>query len=111
MSDDLQARAGALAKDLPLGQWCLEADIRTIHKHIRAAVEAEREACAQVGSLWGADCANAIRARSDDLREHEWVPPDDLIRWEYCRVCLVMRRADGKNKPCKGPAAIRARKP
>jgi len=43
MSDDLRARAEALAKDLPLGQWCLEPDVRTIHKHIRAVVEAERE--------------------------------------------------------------------
>jgi len=42
MSDDLRERAEALAKDLPLGRWCLEADVRTIHKHIRAAVEAER---------------------------------------------------------------------
>lgn len=38
--------------------------------------------------------------------EHEWVKNDP--RWpsirdiEFCAICTVGRRADGKNKPCRG---------
>lgn len=32
-----------------------------------------------------------------------------MIIGECCRVCGMMRRADKKNKPCKGPAKIELR--
>jgi hypothetical protein len=28
-------------------------------------------------------------------------------RWMCCRVCGIVRRADGNNKPCKGPTRMR----
>lgn len=36
-------------------------------------------------------------------RVHLWVPG---LRWEHCCVCGVVKRADGKNKPCKGPTKV-----
>lgn len=37
---------------------------------------------------------------------HEWCPPDRVIQHEYCRRCLVIRRADRANPPCKGPGKL-----
>lgn len=42
---------------------------------------------------------------------HKWHPPTDLIRWEYCEVCLTVMRGDGKNGPCKGPRTLRPPEP
>lgn len=28
--------------------------------------------------------------------------------WKYCRVCGVVQRADGKNKPCTGKSRLRS---
>ena len=61
MSDNLRERAKDVCR-----AWvgCPPPRLeKLIEDALSAAVEAEREACAQVGSLWGADCANAIRAR------------------------------------------------
>ena len=41
---------------------------------------------------------------------HVWVPADRVIRWEYCSVCLIIRRADNCNSPCKGSAKVAVRK-
>ena len=41
---------------------------------------------------------------------HEWVDPTtggSVIPGVFCRKCLLMRRADGKNEKCKGPAKLR----
>lgn len=39
---------------------------------------------------------------------HVWVSADKLIRWEHCSVCLIIKRADGKNNPvCKGVGKMR----
>ncbi len=47
---------------------------------------------------------------------HEWVIPLDSadpepsgFPWPYCRVCGVIKRSDGLNKPCKGPTRISLR--
>lgn len=52
-----------------------------------------------------------------DLREgiakqHVWTPADELIRWEHCSVCLIIKRTDGKNENerCKGNAPLALRK-
>lgn len=41
---------------------------------------------------------------------HEWVDPTEnghsTIPGVFCRICLLMRRADGKNKACPGPAKL-----
>lgn len=39
--------------------------------------------------------------------EHAWVPPRGPISWEHCETCLVIRRADGGNGPCKGAGRLR----
>jgi len=36
---------------------------------------------------------------------HEWFKPS-WLKWESCKVCGVVRRADRKNKPCRGPVKI-----
>jgi hypothetical protein len=38
---------------------------------------------------------------------HVWVPADKVISWPYCSVCLIIKRANGTNKPCKGPGRLR----
>lgn len=41
------------------------------------------------------------------LHTHVWFRPDLGGRsWESCRVCGIVRRADDKNSPCKGPSKI-----
>lgn len=41
---------------------------------------------------------------------HEWVDPTENNRSKipgvFCRLCLLMRRADGKNKTCRGPVKL-----
>lgn len=37
--------------------------------------------------------------------EHEWVPAPNRD-WDMCAKCGFIRRADGKNKPCRGPVPI-----
>lgn len=37
--------------------------------------------------------------------EHQWFTYGRL-NWECCRACGIVRRADGKNSPCKGPVAV-----
>lgn len=40
--------------------------------------------------------------------EHEWIKrPQD--QWEFCKICSLIKRADGKNKPCNGPVKITLR--
>lgn len=41
---------------------------------------------------------------------HQWFWPKG-IRWECCKVCGIVRRADDKNGPCKGPVKIGPRAP
>lgn len=44
---------------------------------------------------------------------HEWVDPTEggrsVIPGVFCRKCLLMRRADGKNRECPGPAKLTLR--
>lgn len=42
----------------------------------------------------------------DDPKGHEWLLKNGLV---FCRYCLVVRRADGQNKPCKGKVRISLR--
>lgn len=44
---------------------------------------------------------------SDQPREHEWTMFHKL---ECCKVCGVVRRRDGQNKPCKGPVKVTLRR-
>lgn len=38
---------------------------------------------------------------------HDWFEPPRLVpRMEACRLCGVVRRADRKNKPCKGQVYV-----
>jgi len=44
--------------------------------------------------------------------DHEWTQEGvqcgfDEQHWTFCKLCLVVKRADGKNKPCKGAAKLR----
>jgi hypothetical protein len=41
-------------------------------------------------------------------RRHNW---RSAIPWDFCGKCGIVKRADGKNKPCKGPARIAVRAP
>lgn len=47
---------------------------------------------------------------SDPPVKHEWFQPSREqagYPWTICRVCGVVQRRDGKNKPCKGPTKLR----
>lgn len=37
-------------------------------------------------------------------REHIWIEKWGLT---VCQTCLIVQRADGKNKPCRGPGKLR----
>ena len=37
---------------------------------------------------------------------HDWYRPRQYA-YPICRICGVVRRRDGKNKPCKGPTCLR----
>ena len=37
---------------------------------------------------------------------HQWCYANKVIAWDYCRICLIIRRADRSNKPCKGPQRL-----
>jgi hypothetical protein len=39
-------------------------------------------------------------------REHEWIKRSNLI---VCKKCMIVKRADGKNAPCKGSAKLSLR--
>jgi hypothetical protein len=50
------------------------------------------------------------------MSEHEWVkwdrPLDQALESGhiyYCQVCGMVKRADGKNNPCKGPIKVALR--
>ncbi len=36
---------------------------------------------------------------------HIWTT-DLRWTWQFCKVCGIVKRADGKNKPCKGPTKV-----
>lgn len=38
--------------------------------------------------------------------QHEWTGPRGPIKWEHCRLCLIIKRPDGRNSPCKGSAPV-----
>ena len=39
---------------------------------------------------------------------HVWgTSPQSAIKGEFCRICLMMRRRDKQNQPCKGPQELR----
>lgn len=43
--------------------------------------------------------------------QHTWVAGNDVIRWPHCRVCGVIKRADGQNRPmCRGAPRITLRR-
>lgn len=37
--------------------------------------------------------------------EHDWFKPD-FLKWECCRKCGIVRRADDKNNPCRGVVRV-----
>jgi hypothetical protein len=37
---------------------------------------------------------------------HDWYRPRQFA-YPICRICGVVKRTDGKNKPCKGPTRLR----
>lgn len=45
------------------------------------------------------------------MSQHEWVEPkpESRIEWPYCRLCGVVRRADGQNRECRGPVPVTTR--
>lgn len=38
---------------------------------------------------------------------HEWCAPRGVTKWPWCKKCLMIRRVDGKNSKCSGPAKLR----
>lgn len=40
--------------------------------------------------------------------EHRWVTRPH-IEWTFCADCNVVQRADGKNRPCRGPVGMTLR--
>lgn len=45
---------------------------------------------------------------SGSVRKHQWALGNDIVEWEHCGVCGILRRADGlsDHKMCRGPVAI-----
>ena len=45
---------------------------------------------------------------SEENTEHKWVLRDTTSgkKYDICKVCGIVRRADDKNLPCKGPTKI-----
>lgn len=37
-------------------------------------------------------------------RSHLWTSPNQIVKWEHCGTCGVIKRTDGLNGPCKGTA-------
>lgn len=50
--------------------------------------------------------ARAITRENEDA--HDWFVPE-FIGYECCRKCGIVRRADDKNKPCKGVVRVALR--
>ena len=50
--------------------------------------------------------ADAIADSREQPSIHDWYVPDGYV-YPICRVCGVVQRRDGKNKPCKGPTRLR----
>lgn len=46
---------------------------------------------------------------SEKTQAHQWTPANEVVRWEHCSVCGVIRRRDDGNGPCKGAAPVRPR--
>ena len=42
--------------------------------------------------------------------DHDWMKRDQ-DEYKFCRKCLTVKRADGKNKPCKGVVKMRPFEP
>lgn len=75
-------------------------------------------------AIFSSSDLRALRARlsADDIKRlvgvivpaavqaHDWFTYGRL-NWKCCRVCGIVRRADGKNSPCKGPVAVGPRSP
>lgn len=41
------------------------------------------------------------------MNKHTWVKPMDIIKYPFCKKCLIIKRKDNQNGPCKGPTTIR----
>ncbi len=55
------------------------------------------------GCMCGANAGpDVLRAASET---HDWFRPD-FIDYDCCRKCGIVRRRDGKNRPCRGIARI-----
>jgi hypothetical protein len=46
-----------------------------------------------------------MTADTDREMEHKWFKPD-FMQYEACATCGIVRYADDKNKPCKGPTSL-----
>lgn len=42
------------------------------------------------------------------IGEHDWFVPE-FIGYECCRKCGIVKRRDGKNKPCRGVVTLSLR--
>jgi len=81
--------------------------------------------CVAVG-LFGQYALAAVQALDDEMfrklgimlnqpagepdDQHDWFVPD-FLNYECCRNCGIVRREDGKNKPCKGRVTVELRSP
>lgn len=52
-----------------------------------------------------ADLIGQIDVALGKPRQHVWVQRAKY-KWQTCRVCGVVKRADVENKPCSGPVAV-----
>lgn len=57
------------------------------------------------------DHAVNSEAAKRHMTGHNWGPSDGLIKYPFCRNCLVIRRRDDMNGPCKGQAKLRPMEP
>ncbi len=53
-------------------------------------------------------CGHQWNPLAGGSREHRWARRE-TFGFTACSACGIVRRADGKNKPCRGPVVVRPR--
>lgn len=51
---------------------------------------------------------DSIKLNPKAVGDHDWIKRDGND-FKFCRICNTVKRADGKNKPCKGPVKLTLR--
>lgn len=87
-------------------------DARTVIANIKQRVYALHGGTveAKLGSALAADILAALaEAGLEIVRAHKWFTPK-FIGYECCAECGIVKRADGRHRPCPGRVTVGPRK-